>query len=210
MILFGDDFDIGTVPRRAAAVAADAAGAAAHAAAAARDEAEAMRAAAYRQGLADGMAQATTEWQARGDRWASLCAAPLRAAEQAAADLAEAAAAQLAGLVCDSLAAVLPELCARHGVAESAALARAILPGLTTAPQIVMRVHPQDAGTMAQLLGDIPAGLDGRLAIERAEDVGRGDVQLRWQDGRIGRDGRALQERVIDLFRQFGLVRETA
>ncbi len=213
MILFGDDFDIATVaPGRPAPgdAAADAAREAAREADRRQADATAVRMVAYQQGLTDGMARAATELHAGADRWVALCAARLDAAEREAAALADAAAAHLAGLVCDSLAAVLPELCARHGAAESAALIRAILPGLTAAPQIVMRVHPQDAGTITQLLGEIPAELEGRLAIERAEDVGRGDVQLRWQDGRIARDTRALREGVMDVFRQFGLAHETA
>jgi flagellar biosynthesis/type III secretory pathway protein FliH len=207
LILFGDDFDVATTPRPHAV---DRLAEAETAAGDARDAAQAACAAAYAKGLTDGAAGAAEERRAQGDRWAAICAERLEAAGREAADLADTAARDLAGLLCSALAAVLPEFCARHGAAEIAALARSLLPSLIAEPRIVLRLNPRDAGAVAQAMGEIPPELEGRVQIERVESVAPGDMLMSWADGRVVRDAAAMRRCVSDLFRQFGLVSEDA
>jgi flagellar assembly protein FliH len=213
LILFGEDFDFAgvaaSVPPHEAA-AQEAAVLAATAQAEAEAAREDMQQSAYARGIADGQARAMAEREARADHWTTLCAQRLRDADAGVAELADAAASSVAGLMFDVLAKLLPDFCARHGKAEIAALTHDILPTLRAEPKIVVRVNPHDVAVIEDILGEIPADLRGNVTMAPTDSVGEGDLQVRWQDGGVSRDTRALLGQVTDLLRQFGFVHEHA
>jgi flagellar biosynthesis/type III secretory pathway protein FliH len=139
-----------------------------------------------------------------------LGALRLRDADAEVAELADAAASSVAGLIFDVLAKLLPDFCARQGKAEIAALARDILPTLRAEPKIVVRVNPHDVAVIEDVLGELPNELCGNITLTPTDSVGGGDLQVRWQDGGVSRDSRALLGQVTDLLRQFGFVHEHA
>jgi flagellar biosynthesis/type III secretory pathway protein FliH len=215
LILFGEDFDFANAaasvpPHGAAAQEAVVLAATAQAEAEAEAAREAMQQSAYAQGFADGQARAMAEREARADHWTTLCAQRLRDADAEVAELADAAASSVAGLMFDVLAKLLPDFCARHGKAEIAALTRDILPTLRAEPRIILRVNPHDVAVIEDVLGEIPADLRGSITMTPTDSVGEGDLQVKWQDGGVSRDTRALLGQVTDLLRQFGFVHEHA
>jgi flagellar assembly protein FliH len=169
-----------------------------------------MQQLAYARGVADGQAGAMAEREARADHWTRLCAQRLCDADAEVAELADAAASSVAGLMFDVLAKLLPDFCARHGKAEIAALARDILPTLRAEPRIILRVNPHDVAVIEDVLGEIPADLRGSITMTPTDSVGEGDLQVKWHDGGVSRDTRALLGQVTDLLRQFGFVHEHA
>ncbi|MEO8716356.1 MAG: hypothetical protein ABI369_15225, partial [Acetobacteraceae bacterium] len=171
----------------------------------------------------------------RADAWAEGRAAARTEAEAATEALAEAAASltretaslreallveaednagAIARLLLDTLAALFPSLCARHGEAEARAVVRALLPGLSLEPDIVVRAAPPICraleGDIARLLADDP----GRVRVLADPAMGPGDVRLRWQGGTGTRDGAALWAEVAAALSPAGLlsvrIKETA
>jgi flagellar assembly protein FliH len=165
---------------------------------------------------------------ARADAWAEGHGAGRAAAEAAAAQAlagaavamanemaglrdelrtaADAAADALARLLLDTLAALFPTLCARHGAAEVRAVVRALLPGLALEPEIVVRASPDTAPALAAEVARALPDEVGRVRVLPDPAMGPADVRLRWQGGTASRDGAALWEEVAAALAPAGLL----
>ncbi len=119
---------------------------------------------------------------------------------------AEATAGALAGLLLDTLAALFPALCARHGPAEARAVVGALLPGLRWSPRSwcarALRRRPRWPRRSHESLPDE----SGRVRVVTDPAMGPGDVRLRWHAGTAARDGAALWEEVAAALAPAGLL----
>lgn len=114
------------------------------------------------------------------------------AASRGATEAASATAETLLTMV----AAVLPAFAARHASVEVGALLDMLLPAMRHEPHLVIRVH----SSLVDGLRDATAALldDGPVAVEwvTSDSMLPGDITVRWQDGMMQRDTRALCARV--------------
>jgi len=152
-------------------------------------------AAGYRNGIADGKAEAEARAAAAFERIAaaldnlgrSLAAVETRL-EIEAIDVAVAVARKLA-----------PELIANEPIAEISALATDCFRHLVAAPHVVVRVndrlHPSAREQLEQAVQS--SGFAGRLVVLAEPEITPGDCRIEWADGGVKRD-RAATEAAID------------
>lgn len=161
-------------------------------------EIAAARAEAYAEGHRNGLAQAAADRAEITRQMLAAIAGHLDNARTEAARVAEESADTLARLLLGTLASMLPALCARHGAAEVAALARAVLPGLAREPRVTIRVSPLVARAVEQELDRLDPELHARISLSPTEAVAPGDVRIAWQDGAAIRDAAALWRKVAE------------
>ena len=111
-------------------------------------ELQAIRDAAYQDGMRDGMQQAAAARDAAVARAMAVLEEKLHAGAFAATQAADRAATAVARLLAALVMKLLPAACARHGAAEIAEVARAVLPALHGEPQVVVAVHPELAAVV--------------------------------------------------------------
>ncbi len=94
---------------------------------------------------------------------------------------------EIADVLSAMLAACLPAFCAQRGDGETQALICAIIPGLTPAAVLKLRVAP---GCEADLAGDIAAldHLEQAPSIDVDHHLRPGDVKMTWENGHAVRD----------------------
>jgi len=201
--LFGEDFDnvsyaeplAETVPQEPDAAPDEAA-----------LERQAIRDAAYQEGLRDGLQQAAAGHAATAGRAFAALESGLRAAEYQAAQEVDRAATSVARLVIQFLMKMLPAVCARYGAAEIADVARAVLPGLHQEPHVVLAVNPAVAADVEAALARLGAELRERAELAPSDSVPPGDVRITWRDGSAARDTNALMRQITALFVSHGLL----
>lgn len=121
----------------------------------------------------------------------------LDAATDAARNAADDTADAIARLLLSTLGAVLPTLCAAHGDAEAAMVARAVLPALTAEPAITIRAHPSTVPALEREILRIDPDLMARVRLLPVETMLPGDVPIAWQDGAAVRDTTALWNEIV-------------
>jgi flagellar biosynthesis/type III secretory pathway protein FliH len=166
---------------------------------------ETAREAAYAEGYSRGLSQATQDRAEIASQLLAGIARRLADAEAAAREAAEASALAVAELLMNSLAALFPTLCARHGAGEVAALARTVLPALDREPRISLRVSPHVLPELEAELDRLDPELRARLTVIATDAVPPGDVRIAWQDGAAGRDGAALWAQIAATLAEYGL-----
>jgi flagellar biosynthesis/type III secretory pathway protein FliH len=203
-MLFDEDFDR---PAPEPEVIAPQAGVLTHA------DLAVARADAWAEGLASARAEAAVATEALAQAAASLTR-EITTLRETLRDEAEANAAAIARLLLDTLAALFPALCARNGEAEARALVRALLPGLSLEPEIVVRACPAIAPALDEEIARAPPDNRQRVRVIADASMPAGDVRLRWHHGTATRDGRALWEEIAAVLAPAGLlsaqIRETA
>ena len=147
---------------------------------------------ARREGRDLGLAEAAAAQEAALDAAATSVATRIAAVREEQRRHTEAAAATVAGLLLDTLAALFPALCARHGATEAEAVLRAVLPGLAGAPALTLRANPTLLGRLGAELARLDPDLAARTTLVASELAAPGDVALAWQHGQARRDARAL------------------
>ncbi|HEY5302025.1 MAG TPA: hypothetical protein VIJ55_15215 [Acetobacteraceae bacterium] len=165
----------------------------------------AARADAWAESRASAQAEATIATEALATAAAALAreVETLRAAMHADA---EANADAIARLLLDTLAALFPALCARNGEAEARAVVRALLPGLSLEPEIVVRAHPTITPALAEQIARALPDDPDRVRVVADPSMGASDVRLRWRGGTGSRDGAALWEEVAAVLAPAGLL----
>ncbi len=138
-------------------------------------------------------------------RAVELIAAGLADARAAAAEVAEDTALAVARAVLAATAACLPALCARHGAAEVAALARALLPALRTEPKVAVRVNPLLLAGLQDELGAMDAELAERVQLLPVDAMPPGDLRVSWAGGSAVRDAAEARAAVRDGLARLGL-----
>ncbi len=147
---------------------------------------------AWREGRALGLAEAAAVQEAALDAAAVSVAAQIATVREEQRRASEAAAAAVAGLLLETLAALFPALCARHGAAESEAVLRAVLPGLAGVPALTLRANPSLLGRLGAELTRLDPDLAARTTLVASELAAPGDIALAWQNGQANREARAL------------------
>ena len=109
-----------------------------------------------------------------------------------AARIAAEAADATAQTVLAAVAALLPGLSATYGQAEAAALLRLLLPGMANEPRLTVRAHPVLVASLRRETGALLEA--GNTVVEwiDSETMVPGDIAVRWQDGSMIRDTKAL------------------
>jgi len=146
----------------------------------------------------------TASAQERRAEALAILAARLDEVRQDAAQLAEAAADELARTVLSLVAGALPAYCRAHGDAEVRALVGRLAPLFGRAGRLVVRVHPGLAESLSQDL----AAMDDEVAANvelRSANLAPGDLRLAWEDGALVRDTAAICAALRDGLAQFGL-----
>ncbi len=159
-------------------------------------ELDATRAAAFAEGRDSGLAEAAAQHELALDTAAAALAGRLALLREDARAAAERAAAALARLLLDTLAALFPALCARHGPAEAEAVLRALLPGLGAEPSLNLRANPRDLPALQAALARAAPALAARASFSPSEIAAPGDIALAWNHGEATRDARALWDAV--------------
>ena len=145
-----------------------------------------------REGRDLGFAEAAAAQEAALDAAATSVAAQIAALRDEQRRHTDSAAAAVAGLLLETLAALFPALCARHGAAEAAAVLRAVLPGLAGAPALTLRANPTLLDRLGAELARLDPDLAARTTLVASELAAPGDVALAWQHGQATREARAL------------------
>ncbi len=166
---------------------------------------ETAREAAYAEGYSRGLSQATQDRAEIASQLLAGIARRLADAEAAAREAADASAQAVAELLMNSLAALFPTLCARHGAGEVAALARIVLPALDREPRISLRVSPHVLPELEAELARLDPELRARITVIATDAVAPGDVRIAWQDGAAQRDGAALWAQIAATLAEYGL-----
>ena len=169
-------------------------------------ELEAARADARIEGHEAGLAEAAATHEAALDQAVASITAQLAALHADTRQYAEQQATSVARLLLDTLAALFPALCARHGPEEARALCRATLPGILDEPRITLSVHPAWAPHLAQHVEELDPQLTARTKVVAADSMIPGDVRIIWSHGSAARDAAGLWQRVADVLIEAGVL----
>lgn len=167
---------------------------------------EAIREAAYQDGLRDGLERAEARQNRVVERTLTALEEQLGAAQYQAAHEADRAARTIAHLLIQALMKMLPAACARFGASEIAEVARAVLPALRQEPRVVLAVHPALAAEVEAELARLGDGVKERTVLAPSDALPPGDVRITWQDGSAARDTTDLLRQIAALFAQYGLM----
>jgi len=167
---------------------------------------EAIREAAYQEGLRDGIERADSERNRTVARTLASLEQHLDQAQYQAAQETDRAARSIANLLIQTLMKILPTACARFGAAEIAGVARAVLPGLRQEPRVVLAVHPAIAPDVEAELARLGDDVRARAVLAPSESMAPGDISITWQDGSAARDTNDLMQCIAALFTQYGLL----
>lgn len=135
------------------------------------------------EGHARGMAQATADREELTRRTLDAIVAGMTGVEAGFHHATERAAEALGALLLATLSAMLPALCARHGPAEIATLAQAIVPALHRRPDVTFEVHPNILTALDAALSRLPMAHRRRMLLTPNDDIAPGDARLSWADG---------------------------
>jgi flagellar biosynthesis/type III secretory pathway protein FliH len=160
------------------------------------DDITGAREAAWQEGHAAGLQEAEADTCAVTQKLIETIAGQLETARATATEIAEQSAEELARLLLDSLAAILPTLCAQHGEAEVQAVVRAVLPALTQEPAITIRANPHERMVIAQEMERLEPELAARVQIVPTDAIAPGDVRITWRNGAATRNAEALWQQV--------------
>lgn len=169
-------------------------------------ELDEARADARNEGRDAGFVEATARHEAALGQAAESLAAQLAAIHADIRQHAEYHAMMVARLLLDTLAALFPALCARHGPEEARALCNAVLPGILDEPRITFSAHPAWAPLLAQHVEELDPQLAARTKIVTAESMVPGDVRIVWSHGSASRDAAGLWQRVADILVEAGVL----
>ena len=170
-------------------------------------ELSAAREEAWQDGYDSGLRAVAENDAAAARQTLNSIAEQLSAERAAAAERSEQVAEEIAGLLLDSLAAMFPALCARHGDAEVRAIVRTVLPALTQEQAITVRVHPSTVGAVSQEVGRLDPDLATHVHIVECDAVSPGDVRIAWRNGSTARDATDLWQQVAEVLMPAGLMR---
>ena len=159
-------------------------------------ELDATRETAFAEGRDSGLAEAAAQHEVALDAAAAALAGRLALLREDSRAAAERAAAAVARLLLDTLAALFPTLCARHGPAEAEAVLRALLPGLGGEAALSLRANPRDLPALQAALARAAPALAARASFVPSEIAAPGDIALAWNHGEATRDARALWDAV--------------
>jgi len=158
---------------------------------------------------AEGRASAQAEAAAAAEALAAAATALAREVgtlREAMREEAEANAEAITRLLLDTLAALFPALCARNGAAEARAVVRALLPGLSLEPEIVLRASPTIIPALTEEIARALPDDPRRVRVVADPSMGPSDVRLRWRGGTGSRDAAALWEEVAPVLAPAGLL----
>lgn len=166
---------------------------------------EAAREAGFADGYSRGLSQAAQDRAEIARQLLSAIADRLADANAAARTAAEDSALAVASLLMTTLGRLFPALCARHGPAEVAALARSVLPALDGEARITIRVSPHVVAELEAELARLDPDLRATISVLPTDAVAPGDVRIAWQDGGARRDSAALWAEVTATLARYGL-----
>jgi flagellar biosynthesis/type III secretory pathway protein FliH len=137
-------------------------------------------------------------------------AAQFAAATAEAAVIAEQTSEATARLLLDCFATAFPELSARHGANEVAAVVQSILPALHRESKIVVRVNPHLMAAMTEELGALDSDLATRVRLLPTDALAVGDARVTWDNGSATRDTASLWRQIETVLTQAGLLNSDA
>ncbi|MBS0558622.1 MAG: hypothetical protein JSR21_01060 [Proteobacteria bacterium] len=157
------------------------------------EDVEAARA----EGRRDGLREAATRDAARAADALSAVAGNLAAMREEAAVIADDAALAFAKMMMEVFAAALPELCKRHGPAETEALVRMVLPALRYEPSVRVLAHASAVPLLQREVARLTEDFEGAVTVEASEKMAVGDVEVRWRDGKAFRKTETICAQLI-------------
>jgi hypothetical protein len=167
---------------------------------------DALRAESFEAGINVARERADVQLTAAAAKLFEALAGQLGESAEVARAHAETVADSVARVALGAVAALLPAACAKHGKAEVAALAGAILPGLIHAPHVAIRIHPAAADVLAPVIARLDPDMQGRVVIVPTETLAAGDLRISWQDGQASSDVEAVARAIGATFARFGLI----
>jgi flagellar assembly protein FliH len=194
--LFTDDFDAPEVAAEPAVVEP----------AFSASDVAAAREAAWREGHAAGLQEASTRDASMTQQAVTTLAEQFATERLAAGTYAEQCAQSIARLLVEALAAAFPALCESYGDAEVRAIVRTVLPSLTQEPVIAVRAHPRTAAALAQEIAQLEPDLATHVKALACDDMQPGDVRIVWRNGAAKRDASALWQQIAAILAPAGLL----
>jgi flagellar assembly protein FliH len=162
------------------------------------------------EGRAIGRHEAERGLAAARNQMVGLLAAGIADARDEQRDMAKEAAEAAARCMLSALAACLPALCDKHGVAELQAMVRAVLPALVDEPRITVRINPHMLAPMQAEIAALDIEVAERVRLLPTEAIAPGDVRITWAEGSAIRDTARARTAVEDALAALGLFeRET-
>lgn len=163
----------------------------------------------YAEGLRDGQAKAAAVQDAAIVQILSSVADHLKATRTEVARITAEAAASVAGTLMAALGVALPTVCGRHGPAEVAAFARAILPALHREPRVTIRLHPGAVAALQSEINRLDRDVKDAIFITPSDTIAPADIRIVWQDATAVCDVATLWRSVTDALAPLGLLRAT-
>ena len=166
----------------------------------------AIRSQAWQDGYEAATAAArTAERQAMGQIAGAIVAALGEAKEHAAA-LALKAADELARLLLDSMAALLPSLFEQHSETELRRVVALLVPALRQEPSIVVHLNPANTAPIAREIELLDPEFASRVQVVSSPSIAPGGIRVSWRRGQATRDVAALWSQVAEILAPAGLL----
>ncbi len=157
-------------------------------------------------GLAAGLAEAAASRAAQVAEVIGGISAQMATLAQAATAHAEEAAEEIARLLLESLMAMFPVLCARHGEAEVRGMMRVLLPPMIREPAITVRISPHLAQAAVDEISRLDPDLAERVRLVPTDAMAASDVRITWAEGGARRDQQQIWRGIADALANSGLL----
>lgn len=166
---------------------------------------DAIRDAAYSEGVASALSRAMSEREEAGRQALSAIADRLADACEHAAAVAEQSAEAVSKLLLAIVARALPAACARQALPEICAVMQSVLPAIAREPQVTIRVSPHLSPLLEVELRALAPDLFARITLIPTDALAEGDVRIGWQDGAAVRSVADIWPRIAGLLAPFGI-----
>lgn len=169
------------------------------------DRVEAIRAEAFAEGYARGVAAAMADISGETAGALTAISNHLRALAATAAEKSEEGTRQMLAIVGAAFAKLFPEWVKRQGQAEVDALIRACLAEFADEPRVLVRTHPALAANLAPYIDAIgqSAGFAGRIVLVPADEFAPAEARVEWADGGVERSPARLWQRIETIVQRF-------
>ncbi len=207
-MLFTEDFDLDPDPPAEAEPAAPTSPAPSPAPAPPPPLTQADLDAAREDGRRAGRLEAEHGLAAARNRILQQIADGMAATKEDAARVVEEATNDIGAGVLRVLSTMLPVLCERYGEGEIRGIIQSLEPVFCFEPRITIRVHPAMAASVRDEVDRFEPELAARAQIVPTETVAKGDLYVRWAEGKLVRDAGQVRRAVERALANIGMSAE--
>jgi hypothetical protein len=152
-------------------------------------------------GHAAGLAEAAASRAQSEVRALEIIASAMADAREAAARVADLAAASLARTLIAAMHAVMPDLIQRSALNEVGAMLGQVLPGLAREPTVRIEVPRKIAGGVEAALATLAPEHRDKISVVSLDHMAAGDARVTWASGRARRQPDQVWQAVMEVLR---------